>query len=144
MKVFCNRYDCQYQNEGVCIAAIVCIDEDGECEKYESYLDKKEWQNPYWKRMIDKNNNRICRVKYYGREFELKGRKFYVDEKGECAGVTDGATGYLCGRRFCLEERIDKIIELASTITPPLEELPIATYDPDTRTFTYESESDTE
>jgi hypothetical protein len=140
MKVFCNRYDCQYQNEGECCAEIISIDEDGECEDYESYLDQKEWQTPYWKRMIDRNKNQMCRVKWYGQEFEFNGRKFYVDEKGDYVLVTDGATGMSVGQRRCLEERIEKIIEFAPTIEPPLEGLPIATYDQKTRTFTYESE----
>ena len=140
MRVFCNRYDCKYQNKGECNAEIIRLDEDGECEAYENYLDQKEWQTPYWKRMNDEKNNRVCRVKWFGQEFEVKGRKFYADEKGDYVIVTDGATGLSCGQKCYIEERIDKIIELAATIKPPLEELPIATYDFKTRTFTYESE----
>ena len=143
MKVLCNRYDCQFQNNGECCENIICLDEDGECMDYESYLEQKEWQTPYWKRMQDTKNNRICRVKYFGQEFEFRGRKFYVDERGDYAYVTDGATGMGCGMRWHLEERIDRIVEFAPKIEPPLEELPTATYDPTTRTFTYESEVET-
>lgn len=140
MIVWCDSYECKYCEEGQCKAEVICLDEDHDCRDYESYLEEKEWQAPYWKRMLDKKNNRVCRVKYYGNEFEVKGRKFYVDYKSEYATVTDGETGLSCGSRCEIEKRIDRIIELAPTVEPPLEELPIATYDDRTRTFTYESE----
>ena len=140
MIVWCDCYDCMFNREGQCGSEVLYLDEDHDCRDYESYRENEKWQTPYWKRLLDKNNNRVCRVKYYGNEFEVKGRKFYVDYKGEYASVTDGETGMHCGVRCELEKRIDRIIELAPTIEPRLEDLPIATYDSNTRTFTYESE----
>lgn len=144
MKVFCNRYDCRYQNEGECNAEIISLDEDGECEDYESYLEQKEWQTPYWKRMRDDKNSRTCRVQYYGKQIEINGRKFYIDENSNFAIATDGETGCSCGQTLYVEERFDQIVKAAASVETPLEELPIATYDPKTRTFTYESEVEAE
>lgn len=140
MTVYCRKFDCKFCDEGTCKGEIICLDEDGECEDYESYLDQKKWQTPYWKRMRDDKNNRICRVQYYGQEFEINGRKFYVDDKSDYAIATDGATGFACGQKIYIEERFNAIVKAAASVETPLEELPIATYDPNTRTFTYESE----
>ena len=144
MIVWCDSYECKYCEEGQCKAEVIYIDEDQDCREFESYLDEKEWQTPFWKRMLDRDNNRACRVQYYGNELEVKGRKFYVDYQGECSNVTDRETGLSCGSKFELEKRIDRIIELAPTIEPKLEDLPIATYNDKTRKFTYESEVDAE
>jgi hypothetical protein len=144
MIVWCDCQECKYNEEGQCIGEVICLDQDGECEDFESYLEEKEWQTPYWKRMLDRDNNRVCRVQYYGNEFEVKGRKFYVDFKGEYSSVTDGETGLACGRKSEIESRIDKISKAAQSVKPRLEELPIATYNDKTRKFTYESEGDTE
>jgi hypothetical protein len=140
MIVWCDSYECKYCEEGQCKAEVIYIDEDHECRDFESYLEEKEWSIPFWKRMLDRDNDQICRVQYFGKEVEVKGRKFYVESKSEYATVTDGETGLSCGSRFELEKRIDRIIELTPTIEPKLEELPIATYDGETRKFIYESE----
>lgn len=140
MIVWCDCYECRYCEEGQCQAEVVYLDEMRECREFESYFDEKEWQTPFWKRLLDKNNNRIFRVRYYGKEFEVKGRKFYVENKSNYASVTDGETGLSCGSKFEIEKRINQIIKIAPTVEPHLEEIPVATYDDKTRTFTYESE----
>lgn len=140
MIVWCDSYECKYCQEGQCEAEVIYLDEDHDCRDFESYLEEKEWQTPFWKRMLDRDNNQVCRVQYYGNEFEVKGKKFYVEYKGEYTTVTDGETGLSCGSKCELEKRIDRIIELIPTIKPPLEELPIATYNTATRKFTYKSE----
>jgi|GEM_PF-1697510 len=140
MKIFCRVDDCRYQETGFCKRGNISINEDFECEEYESYLDTEEWQKPFWKRMLDKEHSRICRVKYYGKEIEIEGRKFFVESKNDYAFITDAATGYACGKRAFVEERIDKIIEAANKVEVPLSELPIAVYDEVERVFTYEAE----
>lgn len=138
MNIFCRVDDCRYMERGLCRRGDISINEDYECEDYESYLDTEEWKKPFWKRMRDQDNDRTCRVKYYGKEIEIKGRKFFAESKSEYARLTDAITGMGCGNLFCIEDRVDMIKERAGTVTPPLDELPIATYDENTRTFTYE------
>lgn len=140
MIVWCDSYECKYCEEGQCKAEVIFIDEDNECRDFESYLEEKEWQTPFWKRMLDRDNNRVCRVQYYGKEFEVKDRKFYVESKSEYATVTDGETGLSVGTKCEIQKFIDKIIKLTLTIEPKLEDLPIATYNDKTRKFTFESE----
>ena len=140
MIVWCDSYECKYCEEGKCEAEVICIDEDNECRDFESYLEEKEWRTPFWKRMLDRDNNRVCRVRYYGKEFEVKDRKFYVESKSEYATVTDGETGVSVGEKCEIQKRIDKIIKLTLTIEPKLEDLPIATYNDETRKFTFKSE----
>lgn len=142
MTVWCKREECRFCLNGICKSDVIGIDEDGECEDFESYLEQAAWQKPFWKRMIDKENNIICRVLYHGLEFEIKGRKFFVDHKGEYANATDAITGLAAGNKMYLEERIDKINEVAADVKPPLEELPIAIYDEKTRKFIYENEAE--
>ena len=139
MILWCDDCECKYYKDGQCVSEVVCIDECHECGSFESYREEKEWLTPFWKRMLDRDNNIVCRVQYYGNEFEVKGRKFYVEYKGDYASVTDGETGLACGQRHELEKRIDKIIELTPAVEPRLEDLPIATYNDKTRKFTYES-----
>ena len=138
MNIFCRVDDCRYMERGLCRRGDISINEDYECEDYESYLDTEEWKKPFWKRMLDRDNNRTCRVEYYGKEIEVKGRKFFVESKSPSARLTDAITGMGCGNLFMLEDRVDMIEERAKTVTTPLQELPIATYDEHTRTFTYE------
>lgn len=140
MNVWCDCYECRYCEEGECKRKVISLNEGAECMDFESYREEKDWQTPFWKRMSDKENKQICRVRYYGKEFEVKGRKFYVEYKGEHSTATDGETGLSCGEKCDIEKRIDRIIKVAKTYKPSLEELPIATYDDKTRKFTYESE----
>lgn len=144
MNIFCRVEDCRYMECGFCKRGDISIGEDFECEDYESYLDTEEWQKPFWKRMLDKDNHRICRVRYYGKEIEIKGRKFFVESKSEYAYITDATTGYSCGKRAYVDGNIDRIIERANEVKASLQELPIATYDEKTRTFTYEKKGGAE
>lgn len=144
MIVNCWNDECKYFQRGYCSLHTLTIDEDGECDSFENYRDALEWQKPFWKRMIDRDNNRICRVQYRGKEFEVKGRKFFVESNGDFADVTDAKTGLLCGQFQHIENRIDKIIEMGDVVEPLLESLPIATYDDKTRKFTYENEKEGE
>lgn len=141
MKVMCWNEECKYCLNGHCSLNELTIDEGCECECFESYFDDPEWQVPFWKRMIDRDNNRLCRVQFRGKEFKVKGRKFFVENRSDYALVTDAKTGLGCGTVAALEDRIDRIIEIGDKVEPLLESLPIATYDEETRKFTYESES---
>ena len=142
MNIFCRVNDCRYIEDGFCRRGDISISEDFECEDYESYLDTEEWKKPFWKRMKDHNNNCDCRVMYYGKEIEIKGRKFFAESKSEYAYITDAITGYGCGKLAFAKDMIDKIIEKANEVEIPLEELPIATYDERTRKFSYEKGGD--
>ena len=79
MNIFCRVDDCVYMENGFCKRGDISIDEDLECEDYQSYLDTEEWKKPFWKRMQDRDNNCVCRVKYYGKEIEINGRKFFAE-----------------------------------------------------------------
>lgn len=140
MQVMCWTDECKFALNGYCSLNELTIDEDGECGCFESYFDSPEWNTPFWKRMIDRDNNRICRVQFCGKEIEVKGRKFFVEDRSAFASVTDAKTGLRCSNLNELEDRIDKIIEIGDKVEPLLESLPIAKYDEKTRKFTYESE----
>lgn len=141
MNIFCRVEDCRYIELGLCKRGNISISEDYECEDYESYLDTEEWKKPFWKRMLDKDNNRICRVKYHGKEIEIKGRKFFVESRSNYALLTDAITGMCCSTIAFVEDNFDKVLEAASKVDLPLQELPIALYDEQKRVFTYEKEA---
>lgn len=138
MNIFCRVDDCRYQETGFCKRGNISINEDFECEEYESYLDTEEWQKPFWKRMLDKEHSRICRVKYYGKEIEFNGRKFFAESRSEYSYLTDELTGMGSGTIEFVKNNFDKVLEAASRVEIPLQELPIATYDEKTRKFNYE------
>lgn len=137
MNIFCRADDCRYIENGFCKRGDISISEDCECEDYESYLDTEEWKQPFWKRMLDNDNNITCRVQYFGKEIDIEGRKFFVESRSGYAHLTDAITGYGCGTRDMAEGRIAKIIEAASKVEVPLKELPKAKYDEINRVFTY-------
>ncbi len=138
MNIFCRVDDCRYMENGFCKRGDISIDKDLECEDYESYLDTEEWKKPFWKRMLDKDNNRICRVKYYGKEMEYNGRKFFAENKSEYARLTDELTGMSSGTIEFIKNNFDKVLEAANRVEILLQELPIALYDEQKRVFTYE------
>ena len=139
MNIFCRVDDCRYMECGFCKRGDISIGEDFECEDYESYLDTEEWKQPFWKRMLDKDNNRICRVKYYGKEIEHNGRKFFAETKSEYAYLTDELTGMGSGTIEFIKNNFDKVLEAVSKVDIPLQELPVALYDEQKRVFTYET-----
>lgn len=144
MNIFCRVDDCRYIENGLCKREITSIGEDLECEDYESYLDTEEWKKPFWKRMLDKDNNRICRVKYYGKEIEYNGRKFFAESKSEYAYLTDALTGMGSGTIEFIKNNFDKVLEATNRVDIPLQELPIATYDEQKRVFTYQEKGGVE
>lgn len=135
--VYCQSEDCTWNNCGACCRAEIYHDDNNECDCYESIYDNAEWQKPYWKRMIDGETKQIFRVLFKGKEIEICGRKFFVDNNSDYAIATDKITGYGCGQRYALEDRIERIIEQASNQDiPPLESLPIGEFDEKTRRIT--------
>lgn len=139
-RVLCWRDDCKYLSNGSeCGCACISLDEDGECENFEDYHNDKEWQVPFWKRMLDRERNRECRVKYIGKEIEMGGRIFYIESNSYYAGLTDKDTGLNCGNIAQLNENVDiigKITEAAKKYTSVME-LPVAEYDNKSQKFTY-------
>lgn len=130
MIVLCHSIECKWYNGGECDRGVISLDLDNECECFESYLDEAEWQKPFWKRMIDRETKQAYRVLFHGKEIEIKGRKFFVDNNSDYAIVTDGITGLGCGQKSELETRIDLIIERCPKFDIPLlETLPIGEYD---------------
>ena len=125
----------------MCGCALISLDEDGECESFEDYHNDKEWQTPFWKRMLDRERNQECRVKYIGKEIETGGRIFYIESNSYHASLTDKETGLACGDMAQLNENVDivgKITEAAKKFTSVME-LPVAEYDEKTRKFSYPS-----
>ena len=134
MTVFCQSEECRWYKGGECDRGVISLDCDNECEDFESYLDDAEWQKPYWKRLIDGETKQIYRVLFHGKEIEIKGIKFFVDNNSDYAIATEETTGLGCGQRCDLESRIEKIIDNISRANyPPLETLPIGEYDKKTR-----------
>jgi hypothetical protein len=129
---------------GFCGRGDISISEDFECEDYESYLDTEEWKKPFWKRMLDRDNNRTCRVRYYGKEIEINGRKFFSESKSEYAHLTDEITGMRCGSKDLIQEKFGLIVSCSNKVDIPLLELPIATYDEQKGVFTYEEKGGAE
>ena len=144
-KVLCWKDECKYLTDGsVCGCAVISLDEDGECETFEDYHNDKEWQTPFWKRMLDRERNQECRVKYIGKEIETCGRIFYIESNSYYAALTDKETGLRCGDMAQLNENVDivgKITEAAKKYTSVME-LPVAEYDEKTRKFSYPEESE--
>lgn len=134
MTVYCQSEECKWNKNGECDRGVISLDCDNECEDFESYLGDAEWQKPYWKRLVDRETNRVYRVLFHGKEIEIKGVKFFVDVNSDYASATEESTGLNCGSRCDLEPRIDKIIEnISNCAFPPLETLPIGEYDKETR-----------
>ncbi len=146
-KVLCWKDECKYLTDGcVCGCAVISLDEDGECENFEDYHNDKEWQTPFWKRMLDRERNQECRVKYIGKEIETGGRIFYIESNSYYASLTDKETGLLCGTMAKLNENVDivgKIKEAAKKYTSVMD-LPIAVYDEKTHKFSYPDEESEE
>lgn len=138
MTVSCWREDCTYCRDGYCLQEYLTIDEYGECTDFERVYDTDEWQKPFWKRMLDKDNNRVCRVKYFGKEVEIEGVKFFVESRSAFANATEETTGFSAGGISDVPGIIEKIKELLPQAVPALDKLPIATYNEITRKFTYE------
>lgn len=146
MDVSCWNTECKYIENGYCSLNFLTINEDGECDDYESCYDSAEWQVPFWKRCIDKENNRIIRVQAKGKEIDIYGRKFFVESNSAFATTTDKITGmgaanaqYLLDRFVNKEAMEEKFNEMTKDL-PPLETLPVAAYDEKTRKFIYEDE----
>ena len=140
--VYCWQEECASCEGGICTKEIISLDDEGCCESFEDCYDQERWQTPYWKRLYDRKNKRVCRVLYHGLKFEVQSRTFFVDTKSAYANATDEITGMSAGPRCYLDERVGKIIESGKNVTPILEELPIATFDEETRTFTYEEDNE--
>ena len=139
--ILCWRDDCKYLIDGsACGCAQISIDEDGECECFEDYHEDAEWQNVYWKRMLDKERKQECRVKALGKKLEMGGRAFFIEDRSYHATLTDEETGLACGTIAHLNENVDiigKIKERAKQFISVLE-LPIAVYCEKSRKFIYE------
>ena len=142
-KVLCWKDECKYLTDGsVCGCALISLDEDGECETFEDYHNDKEWQTPFWKRMLDRERNQECRVKALGKKIEVGGRTFFMESRGYYAHLTDAETGLICGDLARLNENddlVDKIKKKAEEYTPVMD-LPMAIYDAKTRKFSYPEE----
>lgn len=134
MTVYCQSEECRFNKNGECDRGVISLDCYNECEDFESYLDDAEWQKPYWKRLIDRETNKVYRVLFHGKEIEINGMKFFVDVNSDYAMTTEATTGFGCGQRCDLESRLGKIREnMAKHDFPPLETLPIGEYDKKTR-----------
>jgi hypothetical protein len=109
---------------------VISLDCDGQCGDYEDYRDDKEWQTPYWKRLMCRDPKQAVRCLFHGKEIEIGGIKFFVDVKGDYTYATEKTTGLSAGRVGELENRIEKIrLSIEKCDFPPLDTLPIGEYD---------------
>ena len=130
MTVYCQSEECRYYRYGQCGKDVIFLDCDNECDDFESYLDDEEWQKPYWKRMCDSETKQVYRALFHGKEIEIQGVKFFVDNNSDYAYATESTTGLNVGARCNLENRIEKIKEfLSKNDLQALESLPIREYD---------------
>lgn len=145
--VYCNNTECKFIKDGmICDRAMLNLDEDGECEDFEDYRDAPEWQKVFWKRMLDRERNRQCRVECRGKEIEMGGLIFCIDSNSYYATLTEKETGLICGIMAQLNENADIIgkVKERKKDYSPLMELPIALYDEETRKFSYPEEERSE
>lgn len=144
-EIICYADSCKYWQEGNhCSCTEIEITEDNECDSYVDYRESEEWQTPFWKARHDrKDKNKIGRVKYFGKEIEVEGRKFFIESKNSYTAVTDKETGLYCGelRQLSSPERIKKIKEVSKNY-PPVMSLPIAKRNEETGELTFIEESE--
>lgn len=144
-EIKCYADTCKYWQEGnYCSCTEIEINEDSECDSYVFYKESEEWQTPFWKAMYEgKDKNKIGRVKYFGKEIEIEGRKFFIESKNRYTAVTDKETGLYCSELLELSdpERIKKIKE-ASKNYPPVMSLPIAKFNEETKELIFIEESE--
>lgn len=132
MSVYCWNDDCKHNENGCCKSDHIEIGEDLNCETFSDYHEEAEWKTPFWKRFTDIETDKIARVKYYGKEIECYGRKFFVESKSGYATVTDNKTGLSCGELLRLDKTRVEVINERESSFPALETLPIAFRDPKT------------
>ena len=141
--VLCWRDDCKFLKDcSVCGCSSISIDEDGRCELFADYHDDEEWQTPFWKRMLDRENKREVRVKCFGKKIEMSGEVFFIEDNSYHANITENDTGLACGNMAQLNENVDiigKIKEAKKKYTSVMD-LPIAEYDEKSRKFSYPNE----
>lgn len=130
MTVFCENDSCRWNENFNCCRSVISLDCDGQCEDYEDYRNDKEWQTPYWKRLMCRDSKQAVRCLFHGKEIEIGGIKFFVDVRGDYAYATEKTTGFTACRVGELENRIEKIrLSIEKCDFPPLDTLPIGEYD---------------
>lgn len=146
-EIKCYADSCKYwQESNQCSRQKIELDEDAGCAFYVDYKESEEWQTAFWKAMYDSiDKDKIFRVKCFGKEIEIKGRKFFITSKGAYVNdnVYDKETGRYCGELSKLKYfgGVKKIAEKAKNY-PPVTSLPIARIDRRTGELTPVEESE--
>ena len=118
-RIYCQNVDCNYCDPAdfICCAACVTVGEEhmGGCSEYESYSSNKEYREPFYVILSDKNGKPWAKAIRHGKRIEYNGRIFYTTDRvteAELYSVTEKRTGVDCGRFFKLKERWEKFLEL--------------------------------
>lgn len=122
--VRCLDRDCQHNQEDRCERDRIEIS-CGECQNYENCRDQTRYKNKFWKACVDQSKVKY-RIPCYGKRVEFGGMVFYTEDDDRWPDdmrLTEGRTGYACGKFGDIGERIEKIKEDAKEI-PDVVSLP--------------------
>lgn len=132
--VKCTNTDCKHCNvkDNTCKKQVITIGEDFDCgcSDLDPYYNSDEYGEKYYK-CVKTENGEHAKAEFYGKRIEYKGRAFYTFDRiteDDDYRLTDGDTGYYVGTFAQLEQRFDKICEIAKSI-PNVESLPLAEWD---------------
>ena len=124
--IHCDRADFHCTKDRIFVGGLF----DGGCEDFNPYYNTAEYDNKYYK-CVTAKDGKIGRCACYGKRIEYNGRLFYtsdrITENGEYY-LTDAKTGYAVGTYKQLEQRFEKICELAEKM-PNVVLLPLAEWD---------------
>ena len=132
--VSCTNIDCRYcdSSDFHCTKSSISVGDgfDSGCDDLEPYYNSAEYENKYYK-CVKTKNDELGRCVCYGKRIEYNGRVFYTSDRITEDGaykLTDAKTGYNAGEYSKLEQRFDKLCELAKKI-PKVVSLPLVEWD---------------
>lgn len=123
--VVCFCDDCKWCAEnGECNRGTITINEDYECDGFESYLE--DYTESFYQACF-KDGQKYRRLATNGKKIEYNGYVFYTEDKITDSGnylLTEARTGIGVGKFNKLEERWGKFLLLITTY-PDISEYPI-------------------
>ena len=132
--VRCTNTGCKHCNvsDNTCQKQAITIGDDfvSGCSEFDPYNNDEEYNKKYYKCVRTKSGE-LAKAESYGKRIEYKGRVFYTSDRITEDGdyeLTDAETGYRAGIFGKIEQRFDKICEMAKRI-PSVESLPLAEID---------------
>ena len=135
--IWCYNEHCIHCKNDNCIANVVEVNEDGECDTFENYLDTEEYRQKFY--IAVKTENGICaKAVKYGKKLDINGVTFYTqsppNESEEYIRITHGRTGYRCLTVSAVKAKFDLFIKRQEQVQS-VHELPLAEYDARNREY---------